>query len=324
MDVNVSELSKTYKVFKKEPGIKSSVKSLLKREYQYIKAVKDISFQIKSNEIVGLIGSNGSGKTTTLKMLSGLLSSSSGEISIGGINPFKKDKQFLKQLGFVTGQKGQLRPDLPAMDSYDLLIEIYELDRKPAMQYIQKLSEQLSIESILHQPVRNLSLGQRMKCELVASLIHRPKLLLLDEPTLGLDFESSESIRKIIKTEVEENNSTVILSSHILDDIQELCKKILIINQGTLVFDDTISNCFNQYAVKKIISARFKKELISQAVQIYPLAITDVGETMVSWEVERNQIANIAHNIMQHMPIEDITIKEPPLGQVVESIIKGV
>lgn len=319
MDIHVENIKKTYKVHKKNPGLKESIKSLFRREYVSIDAVKDISLSLNTGEIVGFIGPNGSGKTTTMKMIAGLLHPTSGTISVGRHTPSDRKKDFLREIGFVMGQKGQLWWDLPALDSYDLLIDIYECDRKQSMEYVHRLAERLQIEDCLRQPVRMLSLGQRMKAELIGAIMHKPKILLLDEPTIGLDIYSARSIRQIIKEEAAEREMTIILSSHILDDIQELCKRVVIINKGQLVYNDLLENCYRKYLFQKRIHVKFSRSVRKEEM-LYTEYMADFQPFEASWEVDRHEVSRVSFDIMQRFEIEDITITEISLGKVIEYI----
>ena len=320
MEIKVEDLSKTYMIYKKEPGFKAAAMSLFHREKTKVNALKGISFYVGNGEIVGFVGSNGSGKTTTLKILAGLLSSTEGKVTIDQYIPFEKDYDFLKKLGFISGQKGQLRPDLPAQDSFDFLTSVYEINRIEAQKRVKDLSEKLGVEKFLNQSVRLLSLGQKMKLELIASLIHRPQLLLLDEPTLGLDFASAEAIRAIIYQEAKENGTTVIISSHILDDIQEICERMIIINDGLIVFDDLLEKCFECFAKYKMITVRLKANQMLKASQIEKSGIKNMDGTSITWEIPRNKIPHMVNLLMEKIEIDDITINEQPLGKVIELI----
>lgn len=323
MNIQVKNLCKTYKVHQKSLGLKASIHALFHREFHDIEAVNNISFTLRTGEIVGFIGPNGAGKTTTLKMLSGLLYPTSGTVHIGPYTPFKREKKFLQALGFVMGQKGQLWWDLPALDSYDLLIDIYECDRKSTMTYIYELAEKLEIHTKLKQPVKMLSLGQRMKAELIGAILHKPSIVILDEPTIGLDITSSREIRKIIKGEAAQREMMIIISSHILDDIEELCEKVIIINNGKIVYNDLLNNCYQKYVFQKQIQIKFTEPVQREAL-LYPESITTYSPHEVSWEVDRNRIAEISYEIMQNFRIDDITVSEIPLGKVIEFITKEV
>lgn len=322
VDIRVDGLCKTYRVHRKNPGLRESVKSLFRREYQDIEAVKDVTLSFRTGEIIGFIGPNGSGKSTTMKMIAGLLHPTSGRIMVGPYVPSERKKAFLKNLGFVMGQKGQLWWDLPALDSYDLLIDIYECDRKRTMAYVHELAERLQIEDCLRQPVRMLSLGQRMKAELIGAILHKPGVLLLDEPTIGLDIYSARAIRNIIREEAAERDMTIILSSHILDDIQELCRRVVIIHHGRLVYNDLLENCYQKYLFQKRIRVKFARE-VGMDELLHPDRVTEFRPYEVCWEVDRDQVSRISYEIMQRFAIEDITITEIPLGTVIERITRG-
>lgn len=217
------------------------------------------------------------------------------------------------------GQKGQLWWDLPPLDSYDLLIDIYGCDKSSTMAYVHHLAERLQIEECLRQPVRMLSLGQRMKAELIGAIIHRPKVLLLDEPTIGLDIYSARSIRRIIREEAASRDMTIILSSHILDDIQELCKRVVIINHGQLIYDDLLENCYRKYMFQKQIHVKFNESVRKEDL-LYFNQIKEFSPFEACWEIDRSDVSRIGFEIMQRFNIEDITISEIPLGTVIEYI----
>jgi ABC-2 type transport system ATP-binding protein len=321
MNITVENLCKNYKIFQKKPGLKESIKSLLHRDYHYVAAVKNISFTAGSGEIIGLIGPNGSGKTTTLKMLSGLLQPSMGKIQADSYIPYERKKDFLKQIGFVMGQKGQLWWDLPALDSFDLLIDIYECNRRETMEYVYTLAEKLNIQNHLKIPVKRLSLGQRMKVELIGAVLHKPKILLLDEPTIGLDIYSVRAIRDIIKEEFSARKMAIILSSHNLDDIQELCKRLIIINNGVIVYDDQLEHCYEKYLFQKQIKIRFKQPIQREDL-LYADKIVDYSPYEACWEIDRHLISEVSYEMMQNFSIDDINISELSLGKAIEYISK--
>src|SRR6266568_2103305 len=255
--ISVRNLSKHYKVYQKEPGFLGSMKSLVNRQYYDAKAVDDISFTIDEGELVGFIGPNGAGKTTTLKCLSGLLYPTSGKLSVLGYTPFDRKKDFLKHLALVMGQKNQLWWDLPPIDTFLLNKEIYEVPQKRFDEALNDLSELLEIKEILKVQVRKLSLGQRMKCELVAALLHSPKVLFLDEPTIGLDVVMQKKLREFVKAYNEKYKSTIILTSHYMGDVEALCKRVIIINHGTILFDVLLADLVKKFAPFKVITVIF-------------------------------------------------------------------
>ncbi len=251
--INVDNISKTFKVSKRRGGLKASLKSFIKRKYTQIEAVKDISFQIDEGEIVGYIGPNGAGKSTTIKILSGILVPDSGTCTINGMIPWKDREKYVKKIGVVFGQRSQLWWDIPAEDTFDLLKDIYKLDTNEYQKTKQELITMLDLEQIIQIPVRQLSLGQRMRCEIAASLIHKPNILFLDEPTIGLDAVSKEVVREFIKKINKEFKTTVILTTHDMNDIEALAKRIILIGKGQILFDGNLKKLKDKYGNNKNI-----------------------------------------------------------------------
>jgi len=267
MVISVSNLSKHYSVYKKEPGFTGSLKSLVNRKYEAVKAVEQVSFEIEEGEFVGFIGPNGAGKTTTLKMLSGLLYPTSGKVKVLGYTPFDRKTNFLKEISLVLGQKNQLWWDLPAMESLLLNKEIYEIEDSKFNSTLEDLTSLLDAKEIINVPVRKLSLGQRMKMELIAALIHSPKVLFLDEPTIGLDVVMQKKIREFLKEYNKEYKSTIILTSHYMEDVEELCKRVIIINYGQLLYDGSLENLIKKHSPFKQISVVLNKEVDEKKIK---------------------------------------------------------
>ena len=230
--IEVKHVSKTFKILKRKGGIKSTLKTFIKRDYTYIKAVDDISFKVKKGEIVGYIGPNGAGKSTTIKMLTGILNPDSGEIRINNLDPFKDRKKYVQNIGVVFGQKSQLWWDIPVIESFNLLKDIYKIDKDKYQNTLNELVSLLNLKDIIYTPVRQLSLGQRMKCELAASLLHEPSILFLDEPTIGLDAVSKLALRKFIKEINKKKKVTIILTTHDMSDIEALSNRVIVIGKG--------------------------------------------------------------------------------------------
>lgn len=315
----VSDLKKYYQVHHKQPGLIGSLKSLFKREYEVVKAVDKISFEIGSGELVGFIGPNGAGKTTTLKCLSGLLFPDDGEVSVLGFNPWDRKSEFLKQISFVMGQKNQLWWDLPPMETFLLNKEIYEIDQDTYQKNLDELVSLLEVEEILDTQTRKLSLGQRMKCELIASLLHQPKVLFLDEPTIGLDVVMQKKIREFIKTYNKRHQATILLTSHYMGDVQELAERVIIINKGKIVFDGKLEEITKKFADHKVISLTF-----SEKVDKDDLAgvgeIKSFNHPKAQLMVKREASSLVASELLKNYPVEDLNIEQPPIEDIIREL----
>ena len=317
--INAKNLSKNYKIHKKEEGLKGSIKALFKRKYNTLKAVQSVNLQIKQGEIVGFIGPNGAGKTTTLKMLSGLLYPTKGSVKVLGYTPFDKKHSFLKQISLVMGQKNQLFWDLPAIETFNLNKEIYEIPNKQYKQILDELVEMLDLKDILHQQVRKLSLGQRMKCELVASILHTPKVLFLDEPTIGLDVVVQKKLRAFIKLYNKKYNSTIILTSHYMGDIKELCERVVVINNGKIGYDGKLDTLIKKYATTKNITLVFDKAVKRELVDKYG-KVLDFDPLKVTFEINREDIPKVASKLLKDLPVDDLDIQETPIEDIIERV----
>ncbi len=257
----VDGISKTFKATKRNSGLKAALKSFFKREYVYIDAVKDVSFSIEKGEIVGYIGPNGAGKSTTIKMLCGILLPTAGNIKVGGMNPFVDRRKYVSNIGVVFGQRSQLAWDIPAEDTFDLLKDIYKLSDKEYQKNKEELIRLLDIEDVIKKPVRSLSLGQRMRCEIVASLLHDPKILFLDEPTIGLDAKSKKIVRDFILKINKEKKVTIILTTHDMTDIDKLAKRIILIGKGQILYDGSLETLKAKYGSYKSITVITKQTI---------------------------------------------------------------
>lgn len=263
----VDDISKTFKVTKRNSGLKSALKSFIKREYTIVEAVKNISFKIDEGEIVGYIGPNGAGKSTTIKMLSGILLPTAGNITVDGLNPFEDRKKYVSNIGVVFGQRSQLAWDIPAEDTFDLLKDIYKLDNEKYQNTKEELIKLLNIEEVIKKPVRSLSLGQRMRCEIAASLLHEPKILFLDEPTIGLDAASKKIVRDFILKINKERKVTVILTTHDMTDIETLAKRIILIGKGQILYDGSLNKLKSKYGSYKNITVNTKEKISKPRLQ---------------------------------------------------------
>ena len=312
----VKHINKTFKVPVRNKGKFGALKSFFKREYRYIKALDDISFDIKKGEIVGYIGPNGAGKSTTIKVLSGILTPDSGEVTISRKIPWKQRKEYVKDIGVVFGQRSQLWWDIPAIDTFALLKEIYKIPDKEYEKNLSELTKLLNLENILNIPVRQLSLGNRMKCEIAASLLHSPKILFLDEPTIGLDAPSKKVVREFVKKINKQNNVTVILTTHDMSDIEALAKRIILIGKGKKLYDGTLKNLKNNYAYLKKIkivsddSIDLKKDYIIS----YTKSKDEHTFILDSRKVEINEFIKL---ITSKMTIKDIDIETSNIDDLV-------
>lgn len=317
--ITVKNLKKYYSVYQKEPGFWGSIKSLFVRKYYDVKAVDGISFKISEGELVGFIGPNGAGKTTTLKVLSGLLYPTSGQVQVLGFEPFQRQPQFQKQFSLVMGQKNQLWWDLPAWESFALNKEIYEIPDTQFQKVVKDLSRMLRVEDILKIQVRKLSLGQRMKCELIASLLHNPKVLFLDEPTIGLDVLAQKTMRDFIKEYNKKFNSTIILTSHYMGDVRELAKRVIIIDQGKILYDGLLQNVVDKFATYKVIKVDFE-EIINRDKIEFIGKLKEFDGLHAVIHVPKDEAAKRASRLLNRFPVADLTIEDLAIEDVIRII----
>ena len=317
----VNNLTKHFTVYKKKPGLWGSIESLWNREHELVKAVDGISFEIEQGEIIGFIGQNGAGKTTTLKVLSGLLYPSTGEVSVLGYNPWHRQKEFQRQFSLVMGQKNQLWWDLPPMETFLLNQAIYEIPENEFQKTLKTLSKLLDIENITSVPVRKLSLGQRMKCELIAALLHTPKVLFLDEPTIGLDVVMQKNLRDFIKDYNTTYGATIILTSHYMGDVKELCKRAIMIDHGHKIFDGNLQHMIDTYARNKILSLILSKPVSEKELAKFA-TVKSVDEVNATLLVPRSKVTTVAAQLLSKLPIQDLTIEEPPIEAIIREVFE--
>jgi len=317
--IEVKNLKKYYQVHKKEPGLKGSVKALFKRKYKKVKAVNDISFKIREGELVGFIGPNGAGKTTTLKVLSGLLHPTSGYVTVLDYTPWDRRPEFQKQFSLVLGQKNQLWWDLPAQETFILNKEIYEVPDDRYKKVMKDLVDMLELKDIMKIQVRRLSLGQRMKAELVAALIHSPKVLFLDEPTIGLDVVMQKKMRDFVKDYNEKYNSTIILTSHYMGDVKELCERVIIIDEGKVGFDGKLEDIVQKYADHKILKATFSKPVEKKELGKIG-KVDEFNPPQAIVKVPRRKASFLAAELLAGFPVEDLNIEEVPIDDIIREI----
>ena len=314
--IEVKQISKTFKVAKKKSGLKESIKSFFKREYIDVKAVEDISFSIEKGEIVGYIGPNGAGKSTTIKILSGILVPDSGQCKINNMTPWKDRVKYVKKIGVVFGQRSQLWWDIPAEDTFDLLKDIYEIPEKEYLETKEDLVKKLNLQDIINIPVRQLSLGQRMRCEIAASLLHNPELLFLDEPTIGLDAVSKQVVRDFIKKLNKEKKTTVILTSHDMADITSLAKRIILIGKGHVLYDGSLKKLQNKYETEKYVSIKTNDKLAIRNKGVKSKTKTKEGYDLVI-DTREISISELLNNISKKITIEDIEIDHEGIDNII-------
>lgn len=318
----VDHLIKNFDVTEKEKGILGSVTSIFSPKKKTIRALKNISFKIKKGELVGFIGPNGAGKTTTLKILSSLLYHTSGFVQVLEYNPWDRRPEFLKEIALVMGQKNQLWWDLPALDTFELNRAIYEIPKRTYEESLNELTSLLEVEKLLNTPVRKLSLGQRMRLELVAALLHRPQILFLDEPTIGLDVVAQQKVRDFIFDYNRRYDSTILLTSHNMDDLSDLTKRVIVIDKGSILFDGDLKELTGQFIKEKIIKVYLSKEVDAKK-------FADIGKVrrfnypQAVLSVPREVVAVAAAEILQNFPVADLTIEEEPIEDIIRRVFKG-
>ena len=312
--IRVEHLKKEFEYYKKGTGLQGSLHNLFHREMLKKEAVKDISFSVERGEMIGLLGPNGAGKTTTLKMLSGILFPTAGEVEIDGYIPWERKNAFKRRFSIVMGQKNQLWWDLPASDSFYLNKCIFDVPDGEYRRTVEELSELLDVKDLMNVQVRRLALGERMKMEILAALIHRPDILFLDEPTIGLDILSQQKIRDFLKTYNEQTKTTVILTSHYMRDIEELCRRAVIINQGQLVYDGTLSDINHRMGDRKLLSLKSIEPVPREHLSLFGRVREDLGREAIL-EVPKEKIKETASAILSLLPVEDFTVTEIPLEE---------
>jgi len=311
-------LTKVYRTYRKEGGLRGSIKGLVRRKYQETRAADDVTFQIEEGELVGFLGPNGAGKTTVLKMLSGLLNPTSGEARVLGFVPWERSNELKRQFSLVMGQKNALWWDLPAQESLELNRAIYGIDRERFKKVVDGLSELLDVQDKMNVMVRELSLGERMKMELISALIHEPRVLFLDEPTIGLDIVSQKRVREFLRLYNSEHRIVTMLTSHYMQDIEELCDRVIIIDHGKLFFDGPLDSIIDRFSGYKIISLSFEEGAACD--------FTEFGEVVeqkpmsVQIKVPRAQVTNIARKLLESCRVTDINVQELPVEEVIRQL----
>ncbi|MBF2098662.1 MAG: ATP-binding cassette domain-containing protein [Gloeomargaritaceae cyanobacterium C42_A2020_066] len=315
-------LTKVYPVAIKQPGWQGTLRHLLRREYRSVVAVDQVSFRIAPGEVVGFLGANGAGKTTTLKMLTGLIHPSSGQVQVAGRVPFHREPDFLRAITLVMGQKQQLLWDLPALDSLRINGAVYDLSEREFQQRVAELAELLDLDRQLTQPVRKLSLGERMKAELLAALLHRPQVLFLDEPTLGLDVNAQASVREFLKTYNQRYGATILLTSHYMADITALCERVLLIHQGRLIYDGSLETLLDRFAPYREVKLELTYPEGTERLQGYGEVEAAAGRE-VRLIVRREVLTQTVARLLAELEVLDLTIADPPIEDVIGRVFRA-
>ncbi len=322
--IQLRQLSKVYRVHEREAGLAATARSLFKRRYREVPAVADVSFEIEAGEVVGFLGPNGAGKTTTLKMLAGLLHPSAGQVQVLGHTPWRREPAFLAQITLVMGNRSQLLWDIPAADSLRVLQEIYQLDAAVYRRTVGELTDLLDLAPLLHKPVRNLSLGERMKVEFAAALIHSPRVLFLDEPTIGLDVTMQARIRRFVADYNRRSGATILLTSHYMDDVVALCKRVIVIHHGRLRYDGGLADLAERMAPYKLISLTLRDASAPGEWARYGDVVTH-EENLVTLRVGRDEAprrtAELVHDL-EHRLV-DLSVEDPPIEEVIDRVFSG-
>ncbi len=315
-------LSKVYPVAVKEPGLKGTVRHFFRRTYREVNAVQAISFAIEPGEVVGFLGANGAGKTTTLKMLTGLIHPSSGRVNVAGHVPFKRQFAFLQKITLVMGQKQQLIWELPALDSLRINAAVYGISDRDFKTRVGELTEMLSLEGKLNQAVRKLSLGERMKAELLAALIHQPNVLFLDEPTLGLDVNAQVSVREFLREYNQRYQATVLLTSHYMADITALCQRVLVIHQGQLIYDGSLEGLVDRFAPCREVNVELAHAYPQEQLSLYGDLETVEG-TIAHFLVPQERLTRTVAKLLSELEIVDLSVTEPPIEEVIGRVLRS-
>jgi ABC-2 type transport system ATP-binding protein len=320
--IEVEGLTKTYRVFQKKEGLVGALRGLYRREYKEVKAVAGIYFSIEPGEMVAFLGPNGAGKTTTLKMLSGLIYPTSGEATVLGHVPWKREDAYRRRFALVMGQKNQLWWDLPAGDSFQLHREIYSIPRDQFDRTLGELTELLGVEKLTRQAVRELSLGERMKMELIAALLHGPQVLLLDEPTIGLDVVAQAAIQKCLRDYHESRGVTMLLTSHYMRDVEALCDRVIVITHGTLVYDGPLAGIVERFGESKLVRLQFDGPAPERREMERYGEVSRLEGPFADVRIERSRIAGALADVLNRHALADVSVEDPPLEEVIAKVFE--
>jgi ABC-2 type transport system ATP-binding protein len=317
--IAVEHLTKEYRVHRRDPGLRAALRSLFRRRMETVRAVDDVTFEVAAGERVGFLGPNGAGKTTTLKVLSGLLHPTSGKVTVAGETPKERSPSFLRQITLVMGQKQQLLWDLPPSETFLLNRAIYDIPRAQYEETVAELTNLLDLGPLLGKPTRQLSLGERMKCELAVALLHRPRVLFLDEPTIGLDVSMQATVRSFVRAYNERFSATVLLTSHYMDDVAELCPRVLVIDHGRVIFDGALGELVQRIRPDKRVQLRLSRPVARRDLE--PLGtIVQYGEEAVTLQVSHDQLQSSVQRALTQLPLRDLSVEDPPLEEVMREL----
>ncbi len=317
--ISARQLGKEYSVHRRPPGLWAALRSVLHRRYDTVRAVTDVSFEISAGERVGLLGANGAGKTTILKMLSGLLVPTSGEIQVDGLVPSRRQEAFLKSIALVLGQRQQLLWDLPAVETFELNRTLYDVSPADYQATVAELTELLELGEISRRPVRQLSLGERMRCELAAALIHQPRVLFLDEPTIGLDVSMQAAIRGFIRRYNELHGATLVMTSHYMDDVLALCPRVLVIHDGVLAYDGPLDTLAHQVRPEKRIVVSLSTPVTAQELEAIGKLVHH-EPLRATLQIQRGELHDAMARLLARLPVQDLTVEDPPLEEVMAEL----
>jgi ABC-2 type transport system ATP-binding protein len=317
--IKIENLYKSYRVYQKEEGVLASVRGLFRRKYREVHAVNNVNFSVDQGEFVAFLGPNGAGKTTTLKLLSGVINPTSGSARVLGHVPWERENQYRRRFALVMGQKNQLWWDLPAIESFRLNQHIYAIPPRAFEQTRDDLTQMLDVSHLLNQPVRELSLGERMKMELIAALLHQPEVLFLDEPTIGLDVTAQHKIQQFLKRYQQEKRNTILLTSHYMKDIEALCKRVVIIANGSIYHDGSLAEIIDRFSGDKIVTLDLADSSSYSELQRIPNLI-EINEPRIKFRVKRDQVGKLLSEILNVHAVDDIAVEDPPLEEVISKV----
>lgn len=319
--IQLNRLQKVYRVHEREAGAGASIRSLFHRKYKEVHAVEEVSFSVLPGEMVGFLGPNGAGKTTTLKMLAGLLHPTGGEARVLGRIPWKRERELLRNISLVMGNRNQLMWDIPAMDSFLVNQAVYEIPEKAFRETLDELITLLELGDLIKKPVRGLSLGERMKCELAASLLHRPSVLFLDEPTLGVDVTMQGRIRQFVQEHNQRHGATILLTSHYMADVTALCKRVIVIHKGRLLYDGGLAELTDKIAPFKLVRLEAASESEAKRAAEYG-DVVEQQATKVTLRLPRSETSTVVARLLAELPVLDLTVEDPPIEEVIDQVFQ--